>query len=92
MTKAKEFCAELERWHIKALVFWGRLKLTGGDDRAREYFRDMFRSRSKMEAHIILELSKNDPDLSYAIDERAAMRQVDGLPSDLFSAILCNLN
>lgn len=92
MTKVKEFCAELERWHIKASVFWGKLKLTGGDDRAREYFTNMFRSRSKMEAHIILELSKNDPDLAYAIEERAAMRQADGLPSDLFSAILCNLD
>ena len=91
MTKVKEFCAELERWHIKASVFWGRLILTGGDERARKYFSEMFRSRPKMEAHIILELSKSDSDLAYAIEERAAMRQADGLPSDLYSAILSNL-
>lgn len=92
MTNVKEFCAELERWHIKASVFWGRLKLKGGDDRARKYFSEMFLSHPKMEAQIIFELSKNDPELAYAIEERAAMRQADGLPSDLFSAILCNLN
>lgn len=91
MTKVKEFCAELKRWRIRASVFWGRLELTGGDDKAREYFSDMFTSRPKMEAHIIQELSKNDPYLAYAIEERAAMRQADGLPSDTFSAILCNL-
>ena len=91
MTKAREFCAELERWNIKASVFWGRLKLTGGDDRARKYLGEMFQSRPKMEAYIINELSKTDPDLEYAIEERVAMRQADGLPSDRLSAILCNL-
>ena len=91
MTKAREFCEELERWHIKASVFWGRLKLTGGDERARKYFSDMFRNRPKMEAHIIQELSKNDPDLAYAIEERVAIRQADGWPSDTYSAILSNL-
>ncbi len=91
MTKIREFIAELERWQIIPEVFWGRVTLTGGDKRAREHYAKMLHNHPKMEAHLILELSKNDPDLAYAIEERVAIRQASGLPSDTFSAILCNI-
>ena len=87
----KEFIAELERWQIHVSVFWGRLILRYGNEEVRKYYSDMFHSRPRMEADLILHLSKANSELAYAIEERAAIRQADGLSEDLFSAVLCNI-
>ena len=91
MTKISELLQELSRWQISACVEYGRIVLSGGDVNARRYYSEMFREHPKLEAHLILELARQDSTLMCQIEERAAIRWADGLPGDLFSAILCNI-
>ena len=69
---------EVENWHVN---------LSGGFDGAREYYEQFLHGNSDAEISLILELSKDDADLRYAIEERAAIREADGLPCDLYSAV-----
>ena len=46
---------------------------------------------SEKEAMRILQGAVNNPDLLYAIKERASIRWSNGLSDSLFSAVLCNL-
>ena len=91
MKKVAELLSELKNWNVKVSVFWGRMSLSGGDARARKYYGEMMSSHSLIEAHLILELARNDRDLMEKIEERAAIREAEGLSGDLFSAILCNI-
>ena len=91
MKKVAELKAELDRWQVKYSVIWGKLYLTGGDKRARETYSDMLAEHKKMAANFILYLAKTDEDLMYSIEERASIREADGLPGDLLSAIMCSL-
>ena len=91
MKKIAELKAELDRWQVECSVFWGKLYLYGGDKRARKAYSDMLASRPKMIAYLILYLAKTDKDLMNVIEERAAIREAEGLPGDLFSAVRCSL-
>lgn len=91
MKKTAELLHELKRWDVDVSVRWGRIRLSGGNAQALEYYRGMIASHPKIEAHLILELARNDDDLMCAVEERAAIRWADGLPGDLFSAVLCNI-
>ena len=51
----------------------------------------MIGSHPRIEAHLILEIARNDEDLMCVVEERAAIRWADGLLGDLFSAVLCNI-
>ena len=68
----------------------GRVLLTGGDKTARKHYRSLLQAKPGIEAYLILELAKTNPDLMFEIEERAAIREADNLPGDLFSAIMCN--
>lgn len=90
MRKVKQILSEFQRWQLNVSIEDGRVVLNGGDKRAREHYRNFMDEHKTVEAYIILELAKNDPDLMFEIEERAAIREADGLPGDLFSAVMCN--
>ena len=91
MKKTAELLHELLRWKVEVKVEWGRISLSGGNARARKYYSEMMASHPKIEAHLILELARNNEDLMCAVEERAAIRWADGLLGDLFSSVLCNI-
>lgn len=61
---------------------------------ALECYKDMLRQNPKFEVWFIREWAKENTcagmTVKEVIEERAAIRQADGLPSDTLSAILCN--
>ncbi|MBQ6664903.1 MAG: hypothetical protein IJM68_04865 [Synergistaceae bacterium] len=91
MKKTAELLSELRRWQVNISVEWGRISLSGGDARALEYYGEMIRAHPRIEAHLILELAREDKDVMDVIEERAAIRWAEGLPGDVFSAVLCNI-
>lgn len=91
MKKLDEFIAVLSRWQIDVSVFWGHICLRNGDIRAREHYGKMLANHRHMAADFILKLAETDKELSEAIDERAAIREAEGLSNDRRSAVLCNL-
>lgn len=92
MKKLDELIAVFARWQVNVSVHWGHIYLKGGDIRARDHYGSMLAARKHMAADFILKLAETDKDLAYAIEERAAIREADGLPGDIRSAVLCNLN
>ena len=52
----------------------------------------MLAARKHMAADFILKLAETDKKLSEEIEERAAIREADGLPGDIRSAVLSNFN
>ena len=85
MKKLDEFLAELKRWQVEINVFWGHIYLTGGDIRARKEYGSMLATHKHMAADLVIRLARD------AVEERAAIREADGLPGDLHSAALCGL-
>lgn len=85
MKKLDEFLAELRRWQVRITVFWGHIYLTDGDIRARKEYGNMLAEHKHMAADLVIRLAKD------AVEERAAIREADGLPSDLHSAALCGI-
>ena len=82
-----EILQELQHYKISCEVKNWHVRLSGGFDGAREYYEQFLHGNTDAEISLILELSKKDVDLRYAIEERAAIREADGLPSDLYSAV-----
>lgn len=74
-----EFMKELNRWQITPTVENYRVVLSGGDKRARKHYSDMLENNLDFEIKLILELSENDFDLRYDIEERAAIGGYDDL-------------
>ncbi|MBQ3759177.1 MAG: hypothetical protein II876_06940 [Synergistaceae bacterium] len=91
MKKTTELLRELKRWCVEVKVECGRIRLSGGNAQALKYYREMIGSHPRIEAHLILEIARNDEDLMCVVEERAAIRWADGLLGDLFSAVLCNI-
>lgn len=87
MSKLKD---ELKRWHIKAYLHNGRLILYDGDNAARNHYKTLLLENPEVEIKLILELIKSDEDMRQFVEERAAIREADGLPGDLESAVRCN--
>ena len=52
------------------------------------HYEAILEDNPELEAQLILIASNNDSDLRYKLEERAAIRQADGLPGDLLSAAL----
>ncbi|MBQ7593233.1 MAG: hypothetical protein IJU48_02630 [Synergistaceae bacterium] len=83
----QELLSELQRYKISYEVEDWHVRLSGGFDGAREYYEQFLHGNTDAEISLILELSKKDAELRYAIEERAAIRGSDGLPCDLYSAV-----
>ena len=80
MTRAdfKELLRELKKYAIKLSVNDYRVILSGGNFTARNYYEDLINADEEIQAMLILEYSKNDPDLRYDIEERASIVWADG--------------
>lgn len=80
------FLRELRDWKITPEYNFGRIQLTGGDNTAREHYQNVIDENPLL----ILEIAKGNKEILQAVEERAAIREADGLPGDLESAVLCN--
>ena len=80
MTRAeiKELLRELKKYAIKLSVNDYRVMLSGGNYEARNYYEGLIDADEEIQAMLILEHSKNDPDLRYDIEERASIVWADG--------------
>lgn len=87
MISAKEYESELKRWGIQYDVKDYRIKLFGGDNKARRHYESLLMNDSDLEAMMILQYTNKDALLRELVEERAAIRYADGLPGDLLSAI-----
>lgn len=79
----------LQEWQIKPEYYFGRIHLTGGDNTAREHFKNMFLAEPELEIQLILELIRSDDTARELVEERAAIRETEKLPGDFESAIRC---
>ncbi len=72
------FLEECHKWQIKVECDYVlRVFLKGGDKTARKHFTEVIRNNPDFEDEIILELAKNNSDLRYWIEERAAIGECD---------------
>ena len=80
MTRAeiKELLRELKKYAIKLRVDDYRVILSGGNFTARNYYEELIDANEDVQAMLILEYSKDDPDLRYDIEERASIVWADG--------------
>lgn len=90
-TPAK-FLAELKRWEISVAYSNGRIYLSGDYEEPVEHYKKFLKAYPGYEASVILKLAEQNPDIMDSLEERAAIREADGLQSDLNSAALCNIN
>ena len=81
---------ELKTWQIKPIYEYGKIKLEGGDKTAREHYQNVLDKNPELQIELILDLAKSDKYVLELIEERAAIREADGLPGDLESAVRCN--
>lgn len=77
---------ELKFWGITPEYNFGRIQLTNGDNNARLYYCNLLLENPEFEIALILEI----PEFREYIEERAAIREADGLLGDLESAVKCN--
>mgnify|MGYP003571532913 CR=1 FL=1 len=82
---------KLKRWQITAAYENGRILLIGGDTSARKHFQNLLEQNPDFEVQLILELAQQNSEIFEAITERAAIREADGLPGDIESAVKCNI-
>jgi len=66
---------------------FGRVELRGARG-VTDRYRRMLQASPDLVAGVMLELCKGDAGLRDLLEERAAIRQADGLPGDLWSAAL----
>ena len=91
MANLSKFKDTLEKYGLSYEVSPARrIILLGDDENVRGHFQEIVNGFPELEAEMILEEAKVDVDLMYEIEERAAIRWADGLPGDLFSAVMCN--
>ncbi len=87
-----KFLAELRRWEIVITYSNGRIYLSGNYEEPVEHYQKFLKAYPGYEASVILKLAEQNSDIMDSLEERVAMREADGLPSDLNSAVLCNIN
>lgn len=90
-TEFGEILQDLTRWQIKYEVEEWRVKLSGGDKKARYHYEKILNEYRDLQAMLILYAANKDSNLHDLIEERAAIRWVDGLRGDLLSAVKSNL-
>ena len=86
-----EFLDELTFWGIQYSVSDWRIVLEGGDKTARFHYDNVIAENKEIQAMLILYAANKDETLRDLIEERAAIRWADGLPGDMLSAVICNL-
>lgn len=84
------FLRELKDWKITPEYNFGRIQLSGGDNTAREHYQKVLEENPELEIELIFDLARSNKDVLFAIEERAAIREADGLPGDIKSAVLCS--
>ena len=77
-TEIRELLRELKKYAIKLSVDDYQVILSGGNFAAQNYYKDLIAGDEEIQAMLILEYSKNDPDLRYDIEERASIVWADG--------------
>ncbi|MBR2209759.1 MAG: hypothetical protein IJ859_13215 [Synergistaceae bacterium] len=77
---------ELEHWNITPEYSFGRIVLTGGDKTARFHYKNILEENPDLELQLILDV----PEFRECLEERAAIREAEGLLGDLRSAFLKN--
>ena len=85
-TEFKELLKELKKYAIKLRVEHYRVILSGGNYEARNYYEDLIGADEEIQAMLILEYSKNDPDIRYDIEERASIDAGDDGEYNLLKA------
>ena len=81
---------ELQDWGIKPEYYFGRVYLKDGDKTARKHYADILEANPELEIDLIWDLARHDKNVLEIIEERAAIREADGLPGDIESAVKCN--
>ena len=89
--KTREFLEELSRWGVKARYEWGRIVLREGNDEARKYYAGMLKKSPEFEGALIWELAQTDENIMDDIEERRAIRWVEGGDDSIYGAIMCNI-
>lgn len=89
MTKGEihDLKLELKKYFIRASVENYHVKLSGGERHAREHYEELISSDEEIEAMLIWELSKEDEELRYDIQERASIVWTDGGEYDELGAV-----
>ena len=80
MTRAeiKELLRELKKYAITLKINDYRVILSGGNYEARNYYEELIDADEDVQAMLILEYSKTDPDLRDDIEERVSIVWADG--------------
>lgn len=86
-----EYSIELKKWQIRYRVKDMRIELYGGDKKARAHYELVLASNPEIEALLILSCANRDKTLRERIYERSCIRWSDGLPGDMLSAVMCNI-
>lgn len=88
MTRAeiRELLRELKKYAIKLNVDDYRVNLSEGNFPARTHYQDLIDGDEEIQAMLILEYSKTDPDIRYDIEERASICWAEGGEYNLLEA------
>ena len=88
MTRAeiKELLRELSKYAIKLRVDNYQVFLSDGNYKARTHYEELIEADEEIQAMLILEYSKNDPDIRYDIEERASIDAGDDGEYNLLEA------
>ncbi len=88
MTRAeiRELLLELKKYAITLSVSNFRVFLSGGNFKAKEHYENMIDADEDIQAMLILEYSKTDPNIRYDIEERASIRWAEGGEYNLLAA------
>lgn len=91
MIDPRDFNDELKKWGIETRVADWRIELIGGAKKVREHYERVLKSDIELESRLILISTNKDEELKELLEERAAIRESDGLPGDLLSAVKANM-
>ena len=89
--KYYDFKKQLVHWGIKYRLEDWELELYGGDNRARQYYKNVLAEDENLQAMLVIDIAMDDIDIKDVIEERACIRWAEGLPYDLVSAAKCHV-
>ena len=85
-TEIRELLQDLKKYAIKLSVNNYRVILLDGNFSARTHYQSLIDSDEEIQAMLILEYSKNTPDIRYDIEERASITSCEGGEYNLLDA------
>ncbi|MBQ6738872.1 MAG: hypothetical protein IJP96_05170 [Synergistaceae bacterium] len=83
---------KLSEFKVIPVYSFGRIILQNGDKIARQYYQEIISSTPNLEVALILYLYDIEEYVKDIIDERIAIRAVEGLQGDKLDAIMCNFS